>query len=215
MLLNAFLTGQTCFDLMLSPVLTLSPPPRHYPPAQRSPPLLAKRATDASLVIVAPTVKEATVSFLGCWNLLLGHQKTHSLFRSSCFTTTTTTTYQLRVPSSLWRAVRRPLWTVPTTCATSDLPLLSVALRQTTCNAAFPAPALTSFPLPWMQTHDSGLHPQAPILSQQLVLVPCAPAVRHIPSLVAYNVRRPYLHPATQSYPTTLCSALKKGLSLL
>lgn len=66
MLLNIIFTGQTYFVLMASPVLTLSPPPHHYPLAQRSPHLLAKPATEASLATAAPAVKEATMSFLGC-----------------------------------------------------------------------------------------------------------------------------------------------------
>lgn len=63
---NAFLSDQTCFVLMASPASTLSPPPRHYQPAPRCPRLLAKPATEASLVTAAPTVKEATASSLGC-----------------------------------------------------------------------------------------------------------------------------------------------------
>lgn len=66
MLLNAFLSGQTCFVLMASPASTLSLPPRHYQPAPRCPRLLAKPATEVSLVTAAPTVKEATVSSPGC-----------------------------------------------------------------------------------------------------------------------------------------------------
>ena len=104
---------------------------------------------------------------------------------------------------------------MPTTCATSALPPPSVALRRTTCSAACLAPALTSYPLLWMQTRDSGLHPPAPIPSQVLVLVLCVPAARLTPSQAAYTVRRPRLHPITQSCPTTHCSTPRKAPRLL
>lgn len=104
---------------------------------------------------------------------------------------------------------------MPTTCATSAPPPPSVAPRLTTCSAVFLAPALTSFPLLWMQTRDNGLHPPAPILYQVLVLVLYVPAARLTPSPAAYTVRRPLLHQTTQSCPITPCLTPKKAPSLL
>lgn len=104
---------------------------------------------------------------------------------------------------------------MPTTCDTLAPPPPSVALKLTTCSAAFLAPVLTSFPLLWMQTRDSGLHPPAPTLYQALVLVLYVPAARLTPSPAAYTVRRPLPHQATQSCRTTRCSTPKRAPSLL
>lgn len=152
-----FFTGQTCSVLMGSPALTLFPPPHHYQGAQRCPRLLENPGTGVSPVTAEPIAKEVTASSLVFWSLLLGHWKAPSLWRSSS-STIITTIHQRRRPSSLWRAARRPLSTVPTICATLVLLQPCVALRRTTCRAVFPVLALTSFPLPWVQIPGSRLH---------------------------------------------------------
>lgn len=104
---------------------------------------------------------------------------------------------------------------MPTTCATSAPPPPSAALRRTTCSAAFPDLALTSFPQRWTQTHGSGRRPPAPIPSRVPVLDLYAPAARRTPSPAAFTVRRPRLPPVTRSCRTTLCSTRRKAASLL